>query len=71
VQVTQIQDGKPVTLAEFKGAIREVEVYPGQSAEWWLVPIAAGRASDLRCEVRTSDGKSHAELGMTGEIVVE
>jgi uncharacterized cupredoxin-like copper-binding protein len=71
VQVTQIQDGKPVTLAEFKGAIREVEVYPGQSAEWWLVPIAAGRAGDLRCEVKTSDGKSHAELGMTGEIVVE
>jgi uncharacterized cupredoxin-like copper-binding protein len=71
VQVTQIRDGKPVTLAEFKGAIREVEVYPGQSAEWWLVPIAAGRASDLRCDVRTSDGKSHAELGMTGEIVVE
>ena len=71
VQVTQIQDGKPVTLAEFKGAIREVEVYPGQSAEWWLVPIAAGRASDLRCEVKTSDGKSHAELGMTGEIVIE
>jgi uncharacterized cupredoxin-like copper-binding protein len=71
VQVTQIQDGKPVTLAEFKGAIREVEVYPEQSAEWWLVPIAAGRASDLRCEIRTSDGKSHAELGMTGEIVIE
>jgi uncharacterized cupredoxin-like copper-binding protein len=71
VQVTQIQGGKPVTLAEFKGAIREVEVYPGQSAEWWLVPIAAGRASDLRCDVKTSDGKSHAELGMTGEIVIE
>jgi uncharacterized cupredoxin-like copper-binding protein len=71
VQVTQIRDGKPVTLAEFKGAIREVEVYPGQSAEWWLVPIAAGRASDLRCEVKTADGKSHAELGMTGEIVIE
>ena len=71
VQVTQIRDGKAVTLAEFKGAIREVEVYPGQSAEWWLVPIAAGRISDLRCDVKTSDGKSHAELGMTGEIVIE
>src|SRR4051812_16899957 len=47
-QVTQQQNGKSVTLAEFKGAIREIEVYPGQSAEWWLVPIAAGRASDLR-----------------------
>jgi uncharacterized cupredoxin-like copper-binding protein len=71
VQVTQMRDGKPVTLAEFKGAIREIEVYPGQSAEWWLVPIAAGRAGDLRCDVKSADGKSHAELGMTGEIVVE
>ena len=71
VQVTQQQNGKAVTLAEFKGAIREIEVYPGQSAEWWLVPVAAGRASDLRCDIKTSDGKTHAELGMTGEIVIE
>ena len=71
VQVTQQQNGKAVTLAEFKGAIREIEVYPGQSAEWWLVPIAAGRASDLRCDIKGSDGKTHAELGMTGEIVIE
>ncbi len=71
VQVTQQQDGKAVTLAEFKGAIREVEVYPGQSAEWWLVPVAAGRASDLRCDIKTSDGKTHADLGMVGEIVIE
>ncbi len=71
VQVTQQQNGKPVTLAEFKGAIREIEVYPGQSAEWWLVPIAAGRASDLRCDIKTSDGKTHADLGMLGEIVIE
>ncbi len=71
VQVTQQQNGKAVTLAEFKGAIREIEVYPGQSAEWWLVPVAAGRASDLRCDIKTSDGKTHAELGMTGEIIIE
>ena len=71
VQVTQQQNGKPVTLAEFKGAIREIEVYPGQSAEWWLVPIAAGRANDLRCDIKTSDGKTHADLGMLGEIVIE
>ena len=44
-QVTQQQNGKAVTLAEFKGAIREIEVYPGQSAEWWLVPIAAASES--------------------------
>jgi uncharacterized cupredoxin-like copper-binding protein len=71
VQVTQQRDGKSVTLAEFKGAMREIEVYPGQSAEWWLVPVAAGRATDLRCDIKGADGKTHAELGMTGEIVIE
>jgi uncharacterized cupredoxin-like copper-binding protein len=71
VQVTQIRDGKAVTLAEFKGAIREIEVYPGQSAEWWLVPIAAGRVTDLRCGIAGSDGKTHADAGMVGEIVID
>ena len=40
MQVVQSREGKPTTLAEFKGAIREIEVYPGHSAEWWLVPVA-------------------------------
>jgi uncharacterized cupredoxin-like copper-binding protein len=70
-QITQQRDGKSVTLAEFKGAMREIEVYPGYAAEWWLVPVAAGRASDLRCEIKGADGKTHAELGMTGEIIIE
>jgi uncharacterized cupredoxin-like copper-binding protein len=70
-QVTQQRDGKSVTLAEFKGAMREIEVYPGHAAEWWLVPVAAGRAADLRCDVKGADGKTHAELGMTGEIIIE
>ncbi len=70
-QVTQQQNGKTVTLAEFKGAIREIEVYPGQSAEWWLVPVATERPGDLRCDIKTSDGKTQAELGMTGEIVIK
>jgi len=71
VQVTQSRDGKTNTLAEFKGAIREVEVYPGQSAEWWFVPVAAGRVNDLRCGITASDGRTHADHGMTGEIVIE
>jgi uncharacterized cupredoxin-like copper-binding protein len=32
VQVMGMRDGKPAPLAEFKGAIREIEVYPGQTA---------------------------------------
>ena len=35
VQVAENRDGKTTTLAEFKGAIREIEVCPGQTAEWW------------------------------------
>lgn len=70
-QVARQQDGKGATLAEFKGAIREIEVYPGHSAEWWFVPIAAGRINDLRCDVKSAEGKTHAELGMTGEIIIE
>jgi len=71
VQVVQNRDGKTTTLAEFKGAIREIEVYPGQTAEWWFVPVAAGRATDLRCGIVGADGKSHADHGMVGEIVIE
>lgn len=70
-QVTQQREDKSVTLAEFKGAMREIEVYPGHSAEWWLVPVAAGKASDLRCDIKGADGKTHADLGMTGEIIIE
>jgi uncharacterized cupredoxin-like copper-binding protein len=71
VQVVQERDGKPTTLAEFKGAIREIEVYPGQIAEWWFVPVATGRVTDLRCGIVGKDGKTHAEHGMVGEIVIE
>jgi uncharacterized cupredoxin-like copper-binding protein len=72
VQVTQRRDdGRETTLAEFKGAIREVEVYPGHAAEWWFVPVAAGKASDLRCGIVGADGRTHAEHGMVGEIVIE
>jgi uncharacterized cupredoxin-like copper-binding protein len=71
VQVVQQRQGKAVTLAEFKGAIREIEVYPGQTAEWWFVPVATGRVTDLRCGIVGQDGKSHADHGMVGEIVIE
>lgn len=71
-QVTQRgADGRDVTLAEFKGSIREIEVYPGHAAEWWFVPVAAGRITDLRCGIVGADGRTHAQHGMVGEIVIE
>jgi uncharacterized cupredoxin-like copper-binding protein len=71
VQVTQQQNGKARDARRIQGRDPRDRGLSGQSAEWWLVPIAAGRASDLRCDIKTSDGKTHAELGMTGEIVIE
>jgi hypothetical protein len=32
---------------------------------------SASLTGDLRCDIKTNDGKTHAELGMTGEIVIE
>jgi uncharacterized cupredoxin-like copper-binding protein len=71
VQVVQRRDGKTVPLAEFKGAIREIEVHPGEIAEWWFVPVAAGRVTDVHCGIVGTDGVSHRDHGMVGEIVVE
>jgi len=57
-------DGKPI--AEVKGAIREIEVYPKGTAEWWFVPIKAGTFEDLKCTI-----PGHAERGMKGAVVVK
>lgn len=56
-------DGKPV--AEVKGAIREIEVHPKGTVEWWLVPVKAGTFQDLRCTI-----PGHAERGMKGTVVI-
>ncbi|MDZ7736698.1 MAG: plastocyanin/azurin family copper-binding protein [Gammaproteobacteria bacterium] len=61
---TYTPDGEET--AEIKGHIREVEVFPGHTAEWWFVPIQTGKFDDLICTV---DG--HAEAGMTGTITIE
>jgi uncharacterized cupredoxin-like copper-binding protein len=61
----QVLDQAGATLAEIKGAIREIEVYPGQQTEWWLVPVKTGTFNDLKCTI-----PGHADHGMTGTIVV-
>ncbi len=63
-------DGRARVMAEIKGAIREIEVHPGFAAEWWFVPVQAGRFTDLRCGIAAPDGRSHAEHGMTGTIII-
>jgi uncharacterized cupredoxin-like copper-binding protein len=50
--------------AEIKGAIHEVELKPGATAEWVFIPLKPGKYT-LRCSV-----PGHTEAGMTGEIIV-
>ena len=70
-QVIQRVGEKVTVLAEIKGTIREIEVDPGHTAEWWFVPVAAGRFDDLRCDIIDADGKSHTAKGMVGSIVIK
>jgi len=57
-------DGK--TIAEIKGLIREIEVYPNGRAEWWFVPVKTAVLNDLKCTI-----KGHAEAGMLGTIIIK
>lgn len=56
--------GKPI--AEIKGLVREIEVYPGRTAEWWFVPLKTGKFDDLKCTI-----PGHAEAGMVGVIEIK
>ena len=54
-------DGKPI--AEVKGHVREIEVHPYGTTEWWFVPVKSGQLDDLKCTI-----PGHAEAGMVGRI---
>ncbi|HXV21281.1 MAG TPA: plastocyanin/azurin family copper-binding protein [Desulfuromonadales bacterium] len=53
-------------LAEVKGNVREIEVYPGGTAEWWFVPVKTGGFNDLKCTI-----PGHTEMGMVGSITIK
>ena len=57
-------------IAEIKGGVREVEVLPGGTLEWWLVPIPTGVITDVNCHIKDKDGKTHAEKGMKATITI-
>ena len=62
----EIIDHKNKTIAEVKGHVNEIEVYPGGTAQWWFVPVKTLHASRLFCSI-----KGHAEAGMTGKINIK
>ena len=59
-------------IAEIKGNIYEVEIFPNNTLEWWFVPVKTGVFEDLYCKVIDKKiNKSHAEMGMRGKIIIE
>ena len=67
----QVKNKKKM-IAEIKGVIYEVEVFPNQFIEWWLVPIKTGKFDDLNCKVKDKEtNKKHSDMGMVGEIIIK
>ena len=59
-------------IAEIKGHIREVEIFPKNIVEWWFVPLKTGTFNDLFCKVFDKKSKkTHKEMGMVGTIIIE
>jgi uncharacterized cupredoxin-like copper-binding protein len=71
VEVVTGEGGGAQRLAEIKGNIREIEVFPGGTAEWWFVPVATVEGAELHCNVKDEEGKTHAERGMVGTIDIQ
>ncbi|QPJ62487.1 MAG: hypothetical protein G3M70_11645 [Candidatus Nitronauta litoralis] len=65
IRKVQINQKDGAAMVEVKRSIREIEVYPGSSAQWWFVPVKTGEISDLICTI-----KGHAKKGMRGKILI-
>lgn len=61
------EDAKPI--GAIKGAIREIEVYPGGTTLWYFVPVATGTV-EMSCGIKDKHGRTHAERGMRGTVTI-
>tara|TARA_A100001015_G_C14554645_1_gene542882 strand:+ start:127 stop:603 length:477 start_codon:yes stop_codon:yes gene_type:complete len=69
-KIQVILKGKKV--AEIKGNIDNVEVFPHNQLEWWFVPVKTGEFSDLHCSIIDKiSKKKHFEMGMVGKILIK
>jgi uncharacterized cupredoxin-like copper-binding protein len=59
----EVMDGNGKTVAEIHGAINDLELKPGTSAEWYFFPMTKGKNLKLFCHK-----KGHEEQGMVGNI---
>ena len=61
-----------IKVAEVKGIIKEIEVFPSNIVEWWFVPLKTGVFDDLFCRIKDNiTQQTHEEMGMKGTIIVE
>ena len=59
-------------IAEIKGLIREIEVFPYEKIEWWFVPIKTGVFDDLYCKIlNKKNNLTHKDMGMVGRIIIK
>lgn len=63
----EIADEKGELVAEIKGTIREVEVGPGKTVEWFFVPVQTTEDPiDITCEIA-----GHLEAGMHASVEIK
>ena len=63
----EITDENSDLVAEIKGTIREVEVGPGKTVEWFIVPVqTTDEPVEITCEI-----PGHLEAGMRASAMIK
>ncbi len=63
----EIADADGNLVAEIKGNIREVEVGPGKTVEWFIVPVqTTDEPVEITCEI-----PGHLESGMRASVMIK
>ena len=53
-------------MAELKGSVKEIEVMPGVTVEWYFVPVRTVKKGEMLCDL-----PGHKEGGMVGTFTIE
>jgi len=62
----EVRDTSGKFIAEIKGSIHEVEIAPGQTVEWFFVPIQTLDKFEITCEI-----PGHLEAGMHASATIK
>jgi uncharacterized cupredoxin-like copper-binding protein len=63
----EASDAEGNLITEIKGSINEVEVGPGQTVEWFIVPVqTTDEPVEITCEI-----PGHLEAGMRASVMIK